>query len=413
LLAEQALRRASLFSEQLRGEVAALKACLLDAGILREDKFRMELHRQRFAISRRETGWMPGVKLADVLGDPLGTEDAFGILAMAGSGSVQALRTASRASMSVQGPILARLYVWGGVGNRAQAALSGMRFDFQGRVWEPVPRALMQCAPPAAVLSGHLYHCGILGMAGRTVQRFSPATGVWELLPNMTTARHAHALAVLQNKLYVCGGFDQDWITQKLVECFDPSTGPKGEWRDMPQMLHSRSYAVAGAVHGRLFVCGGQQSKSGIGSSTILNSAEELDIVGDMAFVPAPSMPVARCSSAGVVLAGKFYVCGGETSRGHVLRFAECYDPLKRVWTALPPMTMARKHHAAIVVAGCLYVGGGATASGEPSGDTEYQDEARLDTFERYSSQGAFWEPMPEMTMPSRRSGLSMGVLPL
>jgi len=64
-------------------------------------------------------------------------------------------------------------------------------------------------SPAMAVLDGKLYAVG--GYNGddgylSSVERYEPATNVWEAVASMAAARDYHAVAVLDGKPYALGG---------------------------------------------------------------------------------------------------------------------------------------------------------------------------------------------------------------
>ena len=58
-------------------------------------------------------------------------------------------------------------------------------------------------------------------------------------------------------------------------------------------------------------------------------------------------------------LNGKIYVCGGVNSKGKVLNSVERFDPVQNTWEILPPMSKLRKDAGVVAFNGHLYVFGG------------------------------------------------------
>jgi len=77
-----------------------------------------------------------------------------------------------------------------------------------------------------------IYVCG--GSDGleltNTVERLSRFGGEWEFAPPMGCPRHSHAVAVVNNRMYVIGGTANGKDPVASFECFDPEAGPEGEW---------------------------------------------------------------------------------------------------------------------------------------------------------------------------------------
>ncbi len=79
---------------------------------------------------------------------------------------------------------------------------------------------------------------------GRAPFRYNTLTHEWEPIPKMNTSRAWHAVAVVDKRIYVMGGFDG---TNRLrsVECYDPDTQ---EWTFISQMKRERAGCGAAAL---------------------------------------------------------------------------------------------------------------------------------------------------------------------
>lgn len=154
------------------------------------------------------------------------------------------------------------------------------RFDPAVRRWERVPSMRTPRDGGAATMAdGLLYVCGgyqelvgldnPLGMNINRVERFSPASGQWEELPPMPTARHGCAAATVEGKIYVVGG-EGDKGTLDTVEMFNPVLGT---WRSLPPMLNPRSACAAVAAFGKLYVFGGKGRKELLNTAEVFNPA--------------------------------------------------------------------------------------------------------------------------------------------
>ena len=94
-----------------------------------------------------------------------------------------------------------------------------------------------------AVLDGRLYAVGGLDgtrhrrYALRSVERYDPATGVWEAVASMHKRRCDAGVAVLDGRLYAVGGYDGTTYFSS-VERYDPATGA---WEAVASMCKARS----------------------------------------------------------------------------------------------------------------------------------------------------------------------------
>ena len=112
-----------------------------------------------------------------------------------------------------------------------------------------------------AVINDVLYVYG--GYDVTSVERFDPDVGVWEQLQPMTEAHGFAAAAVLCGQLYMCGGLDVDDGPLSSVECFNPT---HNTWERLAPMRHARSEASVVVFDGRLFFNGGAEENDGSGN---------------------------------------------------------------------------------------------------------------------------------------------------
>merc|ERR1712136_731876 len=114
-----------------------------------------------------------------------------------------------------------------------------------------------------AVVADRLCVCG--GNDQRSVERFDPEAGVWELLQPMFEQHIGGAFAVLHGQLYMCGGKDGgvggrgSLRSSSTVERFNPT---RNTWERVAPMTCARGMSVAVVIDGRLFVCGSEVQES-------------------------------------------------------------------------------------------------------------------------------------------------------
>lgn len=75
----------------------------------------------------------------------------------------------------------------------------------------------------------------------------------WETLPPTPTARTEAAVAILDQKIYVIGGFSPQGVTG-LVEVYDLTTG---EWYEGAPLPEPRHHAAIAVTEDTLFIIGG------------------------------------------------------------------------------------------------------------------------------------------------------------
>lgn len=179
---------------------------------------------------------------------------------------------------------------------------SGERFDDNTLTWQSLRRmAQRRAGATSAVLNDELYMCGGtdgLGTVLNAVSKFNPQTEAWEAVAPMLTNRWNASAAVIDGSLYVCGGRDSfasglsATATLNSVERFMPATGV---WEAITPMLERRSGAVAVAVAGRIHVCGGHDGRN------CLRTVERYD-PSSKTWERMASMRHCRSSASGVAL---------------------------------------------------------------------------------------------------------------
>ena len=92
-------------------------------------------------------------------------------------------------------------------------------------------------------------------------------------LTNMSTPRFGAAAVTLNNKIYVMGGFSTKYASSAMtsVEYFTP-TPSGGSWTSVANMNTARGLAAASVVNGKIYVMGGTDN-----NQTIVNSVEMYD----------------------------------------------------------------------------------------------------------------------------------------
>ncbi|CAK0891012.1 unnamed protein product [Prorocentrum cordatum] len=348
---------------ELEKHVAALCACLNDAGVLQEQTLLARLHRHRFAaaVQRHPCTWDASLQQAL---RPTQLLDC--VLRLAGQSTALSLCMAST-DLSLGAADLrrsrlapARLYVCGGQHRGFQSLRSAECFDTARGTWELLPPMTEQRADLAAASAGgRLYVCGgrpqiFRGECLDSAECFDPAVGAWAPLPPMAEARSRTRAAVLQGLLYVVGGYSGSEFVAS-AERLDPATG---RWEALPRMSAERADPAVAVLGGRLYVCGGFRAEP----PESLACAERLDpgAAAPPAWEALPEMHARRAEAVAAPLLGHLYVCGG-WCQGERLRGVDrlAHEHPAAGWRTLPPMLERRCAASAAAIGGRLYVYGG------------------------------------------------------
>lgn len=178
--------------------------------------------------------------------------------------------------------------------------------------------------------------------------------GEWGHRASLLQNQSEFAVAELNGKLYVLGGYPPSRITVRAVQVYDIATD---SWQLGPQLPQPNNHGMAAAVNGKIYLIGGQLTADQEG---YVNTVYELDpAIGT--WVEKAPMPTARSSGVAVVLDGKIYVAGGRVPRGS--DFA-VYDPAADQWEVLPALPTQRNHFTGAAINGLVHFVGGRLENG-------------------------------------------------
>jgi N-acetylneuraminic acid mutarotase len=245
-------------------------------------------------------------------------------------------------------------------------------------------------APVALVL---ILAAGCLGVSTESaapVDQMAP--GTWTAMAPMPTARQEVAVAALDGRVYVIGGFGPRAEAMATVEAYDPATNRWEARAPLPAPLH---HAAAAVVAGRLLVIGGYTG--GRLRWTASDAVYRYEPDRNAWAAQAP-MPTARGGLAVAVLGHRVHAVGGSSDR--LRPDHEVYDPAADRWTTLSPLRTLRDHLTAVAFRGRLWALGGRTSFA----GTQYA------TVEIYDPATDYWFTGPPL--PTARGGLAAAALP-
>jgi N-acetylneuraminic acid mutarotase len=196
------------------------------------------------------------------------------------------------------------------------------------------------------------------GCLGKTTDSTAPldilSPGKWVPLAPMPTARQEVAVAELNGRVFVIGGFGPDNDPVDTVEVYDPAAD---RWETRAPLPAPTHHAAAAVVEGRLFVVGGYSG--GRLSWTPLRTVYEYDEARGSWATRAP-LREPRGGLAAVALQGRLHAVGGSGDSASAAH--EIYERVADRWSDAPPMPTARDHLAAVAFQGKLWAVGGRTS---------------------------------------------------
>ena len=214
------------------------------------------------------------------------------------------------------------------------------------------------------------------------------AQGEWGRRADLPAAHSEFAVAALDGRIYVIGGYATGDVEAGAVLVYDSAAD---RWRPGPPLPQPAHHLMAASAGGKVYVFGGL-SLSFFGGGFIGN-VWELDPAAGAWTARAP-MPRARGGGVAVTLDGLIYVAGGRPPHG---RDFAVYDPAADTWTVLPDMPGQRNHIAGAAIGGRIYVAGGRLGPGFRS-----EASAALEVFD--PATGAWSAAAP---LPRPRSGIN------
>jgi N-acetylneuraminic acid mutarotase len=202
-------------------------------------------------------------------------------------------------------------------------------------------------------------------IAAQTGMPEPPPGSIWTVRAELPDSFSEIAVAEVDGKIYVIGGYPQTRRYVDTVQVYDSAANSWSRTTPVPQPLH---HTMAAGLGGKLYVIGGEVSDTGFANQGyFLDTVYEYD-PATAGWAQKAAMPTARSAGTVGVIDGKIYVAGGRPPRGH--DFA-VYDPSADAWTVLPDLPTQRNHLASGVLGGKLYVTGGRFGGGVGSEMTD------------------------------------------
>jgi N-acetylneuraminic acid mutarotase len=174
----------------------------------------------------------------------------------------------------------------------------------------------------AAVVNNIIYVIGGYdNFSTSTNEAYDPSTDTWSTKARMPTRRTGLAVAVVNKKIYAIGGFlhtsndaPRDYLSTN--EVYDPSTD---SWSTKAPMPTPRAFFAAAVVNNKIYIIGG------FNNSGHISTNEVYDPSTDTWSTKAP-MPTARSNLAAAVVNNIIYAIGGLNGSAD-LSTNEAYNP--------------------------------------------------------------------------------------
>ncbi|RKU10008.1 hypothetical protein C6503_20195 [Candidatus Poribacteria bacterium] len=273
--------------------------------------------------------------------------------------------------------------------------------SFAGQDWEVITQLRTKRSGIAtAVVDDKIYIMGgTLENVGApdgvsTVEEYDPQTNTWRRVADMPTRRYYPKAAVVNDIIYVFGGWYQEKGVKTeypvRVEAYDPATDTWTRKKDMPV---PRVHPAVGAVDEKIYIIGGSTGWGGEDERR-MDRVDIYDPATDT-WEAGTKMPTRRDAYLGGVVNNHIFVIGGYgPPGGQVLSAIEEYDPISRQWQKKKDMLNVKFSFRTAVVEDDIYVIGGIDKS------REY-----LATVDVYNPQTETWSDIPAMPTPMYPQG--------
>lgn len=215
-------------------------------------------------------------------------------------------------------------------------------YDRKKQTWDLLPSSCSARVNMAAaalpgggifVLGGRV-GTGRAGISQRSVDRYTPETGIWDEIACMKAPRTSLATCTVNGQNIIAIGGQNDRATHDSAELFDPS---KNEWYTLDAKLEfPRKYLGAAAVGGQVIAIGGMTA-----ARQRLASVEAMDLrEGKWRALPSLSVPRSSCGVG--VLHGEVFVAGGSVGEGAAYDGVECFSITAGKWRSCAPLAFGR-----------------------------------------------------------------------
>lgn len=182
------------------------------------------------------------------------------------------------------------------------------------------------------------------GTPTQTVERFDPRNNTWETTAPLPAPRSAYALAALEGKLYLFGGWDGTAYKSTLF-IYDPAEDRWSQGANLPFVC---GYASAVGSTGKIFLLGGT-SDGKTALNDVLAYYPQRDLDGEDPWETHSEIPQARFASGATSLGDLIFLFGGSDGSADPHLPGMQYQPQRDEWSVLDDSLQAIGPGAAAV----------------------------------------------------------------
>ena len=203
------------------------------------------------------------------------------------------------------------------------------------------------------------------GKPANFLEVLDPRHNSWENKASLPVAVSAYALAALDGKLYLFGGWDGTQYLASVYE-YDPS---QDTWQERAPMSTQRAWAAATALNGKIYVMGGYDGQKALADNLAYYPQREDD--GENPWESFAPLPAGRYGMVMDSLVDTVYVMGG---KGQASLSNLEFIPQTNLWIAFenPPVQIGEGAGIA-PIDNRIYVLGGAVSGKVTPNNQVYQ----------------------------------------
>jgi DNA-binding CsgD family transcriptional regulator len=243
---------------------------------------------------------------------------------------------------------------------------SVFRFDVNSNRWtQRASKPTAVSDVQAVVVGSSIYVPGGRLESGETTDVFEvydPVRDSWKTAAPLPEPRSAYALAAIEGKIYLFGGWDGGQYRAEVWQ-YNPD---QDTWIEQTPMNQPRAYASAAMLNGRIHIIGGEDETGALTLHERYNPAAE-DSLGPPWDLRA-RLPEARSNTAASSSSGIIFVIGGNADVP-LLLYDASLDEWQQQSIPLDPLAGLRTE----MIGNRLYILGGANEAGTSAQIYDYQ----------------------------------------
>lgn len=194
-------------------------------------------------------------------------------------------------------------------------------------------------------------------------EEYNPDTNTWSTLAPKPTNARSFAV-VYDGEIYLFGGYDDNDVTEirtyyDVVEAYDPNTDT---WRFVTNMPKAITNVAIATINDKAYLFGGYDPNAGRLLDEVITYDFQTNTWTTTGYQPIPVRKGLVYSSSAPVIDGKVYLIGGfeeGVGEGVISSRVDIYDTVSNTWQIGPSLPLPLDNFVALALNGTIYVIGG------------------------------------------------------